>query len=105
MQKKIVVLSGILSYLHWSHPPHKPVNAVTPHGDWALVVRLHCKLGIVLLVVGFGLKSYTLQFYSQTETPPTQPAKGWIKTSGVAKTKTKQLKILLEKKRDLSDCN
>ena len=38
---------GILSYLHWSHPPHKPVNAVTPHGDWALVVRLHCKLGIV----------------------------------------------------------
>ena len=41
------LLSGIMSHLGWSHPPHKHLDAVTPCGHWALVVRYHCELGIV----------------------------------------------------------
>jgi hypothetical protein len=49
----IPVQGGLLrNYLHCSHALHKPLDAVTPCADWALMVRLVCKLGMICLVNG-----------------------------------------------------
>jgi hypothetical protein len=72
VQRGVIVFSEILCYFHWSHSTHKSLNAVTPCGVWALVVKLHCKLGMGLIGQWFlvlGSEDYTFRCYKWNEMP------------------------------------